>query len=113
MLAEATIESIPIHRDLPQPGGPARHLGLDKGYDYDHTRAMVAEVGFTAHVRTRGDEARELKKKARRWMVERKHSWMNRFRRLPIQSEKKAENYLGLLHLVCYWITYWAAGLLR
>lgn len=116
VLAEATIESIPVHRDLPEPGGPAQHLCLDKGYDYDDIRAMVAEFGFTAHVRARGEEARELKKeageKARRWVVERTHSWMNRFRRLLIRWEKKAENYLGLLHLVCAWITYRAADLL-
>ena len=60
VLAEATIESIPVHRDLPEPGGPAQHLCLDKGYDYDDIRAMVAELGFTAHVRARGEEAREL-----------------------------------------------------
>ncbi len=37
---------------------------------------------------------------------------MNRFRRILTRWEKKAENYLGLLHLVCAVITYRAAGLL-
>jgi len=27
---------------------------LDKGYDYDDTRELVEEFGFTAHVRARG-----------------------------------------------------------
>ena len=49
---------------------------------------------------------------ARRWVVERTHSWMNRFRGVLIRWEKKVENYLGLLHLACAWITYRAAGLL-
>jgi putative transposase len=48
---------------------------LDKGYDYDDTRGLVEEFGFTAHVRARGEEAKELKReagqKARRWVVER------------------------------------------
>lgn len=115
-LAEATLESIPVHRDGPGPGEQAQHLCLDKGYDYDDIRELVAAFAFTAHARARGEEARELKKeageKARRWVVERTHSWMNRFRRILVRWEKKAENYLGLLHFVCAWITYRVAGLL-
>jgi len=46
---------------------------------------MTAEFGFTLHLRTRGEEMQVIKKeagyKARRWVVERTHSWMNRFRR--------------------------------
>ena len=45
-------------------------------------------------------------------MVERTHSWMNRFRRVLIRWEKKVENYFGMLHFVCAWITYRSAGLL-
>ena len=48
----------------------------------------------------------------RRWVVERTHSWMNRFRRILTRWEKKAANYLALLHFACAWITYRAAGLL-
>jgi len=44
-------------------------------------------------------------------VVERTHSWMNRFRRILTRWEKKAENYLALLHLVCAVITYHCAGL--
>jgi transposase len=90
---------------------------LDKGYDYDGARELVREFGFTAHVRARGEEAKALKReagfKARRWVVERTHSWMNRFRRILIRWEKKVENYFGMLHLVCAWITYRCCGLLR
>jgi putative transposase len=77
-------------------------LCLDKGYDYDSVRELAAEFGFTLHLRTRGEEAQALKReageKARRWVVERTHSWMNRFRRILVRWEKKAENYLRLLH---------------
>jgi putative transposase len=44
-------------------------------------------------------------------VVERAHSWMNRFRRVLIRWEKKPDSYLGPLHLVCALITYRAAGL--
>jgi hypothetical protein len=32
------------------------------------------------------------------WVVEVCHSWLNRFRKLLVGYEKKAANYLGLLH---------------
>ena len=114
-LVEATLESIPVDRPEPTAERP-QGMCLDKGYDYDDTRDLVREFGFTAHVRARGEEAQELKReagyKARRWVVERTHSWMNRFRRILIRWEKKVENYFGLLHLVCAWITYRCSGLL-
>ena len=90
-VAEATLESIPVERPEPTEERP-QGMCLDKGYDYDDTRALVEEFGFTAHVRSRGEEAREVKReageKARRWVVERTHSWMNRFRRILIRWEK-------------------------
>ena len=88
---------------------------LDKGYDYDNVRDLVKEFGYTAHIKARGEEAQALKRqagfKARRWVVERTHSWMNRFRRILTRWEKKAANYLALLHLVCGVITYRCSGL--
>jgi hypothetical protein len=36
---------------------------------------------------------------------------MNRFRRVLIRWEKKVENYFGMLHFVCTWITYRSCGL--
>ena len=44
-------------------------------------------------------------------MVERAHSWLNRFRRLLIRWDKKAENYLGFLHFACALLAFRAAGL--
>jgi site-specific recombinase XerD len=56
---------------------------------------------------------RRTRHKVRRWVVERTHSWMNRFRRVLIRWEKKPENYFALVHLVCALITYQATGLPR
>jgi transposase len=113
--AEATLESIPVGRPEPTPEEP-RGMCPDKGYDSDDTRDLVREFGFTAHVRARGEGAKELKKeageKARRRVVERTHSRMDRSRRLLIRWEKKVESYFGMLHFVCAWITYRSAGLL-
>ena len=114
-LARATLESIPIARPAPTPEQP-QGMCLDKGYDYREVRALLDEFGCTAHIRARGEEAQAIKReagyKARRWVVERSHSWMNRFRRILVRWEKKPANYLGLLHLVCAFLTYRAAGLL-
>jgi putative transposase len=114
-VAEATPESIPVERPEPGEGRP-QGMCLDKGYDHDDTRELVREIGFTAHVRSRGEESKALKReagqRARRWVVERTHSGVGRFRRVLIRWEKKVENYFGMLHFVCAWIPYRAAGLL-
>jgi transposase len=36
---------------------------------------------------------------ARRWVVERTHSWFNRFRKLLVSFEKTEASYFGLLSL--------------
>jgi putative transposase len=114
-LTRATIESIAVERPDVTPDAP-QGMCLDKGYDDDEVRDVLDEVGFTAHIRARGEEAQALKHeagfKARRWVVERTHSWMNRFRRVLIRWDKKVCNYLGFLHLACAYITYRQAGLL-
>lgn len=114
-LVEATVESIPVPRPEPTKQTP-QGMCLDKGYDYDSVRDLVKEFGYTAHIKARGEEAQAIKHqagfKARRWVVERTHSWMNRFRRILTRWEKKPENYLALLHLVCSIITFRGAGLL-
>ena len=113
-MVEATIESIPVVR--PQPTRrKSQGMCLDKGYDSQEVRDLVKEFGYTAHIRARGEEAQAIKReagfKARRWVVERTHSWMNRFGRVLTRWEKKPENYLALLHLVCAVITFRCSGL--
>jgi transposase len=113
-LARETIESIPVKRPRPSPQKP-QGLCLDKGYDFEEVRNLVREFRFTAHIRSRGEEAklirRRMRFKARRWVVERTPSWMNRFRRILIRWEKKPENYTAMLHLTLACIAYQASGL--
>jgi putative transposase len=114
-LARETIESIPVDRPRPTRKKP-QGLCLDKGYDYDEVRALAREFRYTAHIRSRGEEAQWLKRgtrhKARRWVVERTQSWMNRFRGILIRWTKKPENYLAMLHFACALITYRALRLM-
>jgi putative transposase len=61
------------------------------------------------HLRTRGEEAaakRYANAKARRWVVERTHSWLNRFRSILIRWTKKPANYLAMIHIACGVITW-------
>ncbi len=113
-LVRATLDSIVV--DRPEATAEEPHgLCLDKGYDYDEVRETLAEFGFTAHIKARGEEAKELQqeagKRARRWVVERSHSWLNRFRRILVRWDKKPENYLAFLHFACALIAFRAAGL--
>lgn len=116
-LARETLENIELERPVPTRAHP-QGLCLDKDYDKTEIRALLEEFKFTAHIRARGEEAQALKRharaKARRWVVERTHSWLNRFRGLLIRWSKKAENYLALLHLamgVIVWrMVDWSSG---
>ena len=113
-LLAPTLYSMVVERPEPTEEEP-QGLCLDKGYDYEEVRATLAAFGFTAHITARGQEAQVLKRqagsKARRWVVERSHSWLNRFRRLLVRWEKKADNYLAFLHFACALIAFRAAGL--
>lgn len=114
-LARDTLESIPIRRPRPTRNQP-QGLCLDKGYDYSEVDALVEEFRFTAHIARRGQDTRAIKRrargKARRWVVERTHSWMNRFRRILVRWEKRADTYIAMLHLACAIITWRACGTL-
>lgn len=103
-LVKDTVQSLVVKRPRPTNKKP-QGMCLDKGYDYAEVRDTLKAFGFTAHIRARGEEAQALKRqagvKARRWVVERTHSWMNRFRRVLIRWDKKGETYLAFLHFAC------------
>jgi len=87
---------------------------LDKAYDAASVRELLDDLGLDAHIRGRGEEARDLKQhpgaKARRWVVERDHSWLNRYHAILIRWCRKPENYRACLQLACGIIAYQQAG---
>jgi putative transposase len=113
-LVWATIESMVVKRPEPTEEQP-QGLCLDKGYDYQEVREILEEFGFTAHIRSRGEEAQALKReagqRARQWVVERSHSWLNRFRRLLVRWDKKPKHYLAFLHFACALIAFRSSGI--
>ena len=80
-----------------------QNLCLDAGY----TGKQEAVTGrhYIPHIVSRGEEKKQKEKnpefKARRWVVEVLHSHLNRFRKLLVRFEKKANNYLALIHFAC------------
>jgi putative transposase len=80
-----------------------QHLCLDAAYDSDAARETATTQGYVAHIRRRGEERQvpHPDGKARRWVVECAHSWLNRSRRLLVRWEKKVGNYLAFVHLAC------------
>ena len=101
-LLKPTLDSIPIER--PKPTEQAPHgICLDKAYDNEESRDVVADYDLTPHIRTRGEEleakVRQPGWRARRWVVEACHSWLNRNRAILIRWSKKDENHLALLQL--------------
>jgi putative transposase len=114
-LLEATLDAMPVKPPETLVGQPP-NLCLDKGYDYDGPRQVAYDYNLTAHIRCRGEESGTASDhpnhKPRRWVVERLHSWINRFRRLLIRWEKKPENYEAMLQFACGIIAWEQAVLL-
>ena len=101
-LLEPTLNSIPIERPTPRPEQP-QALCLDRGYDSTPMHRLAHAHGYSPHIRARGEEiklkARTPGWRARRWIVEATHSWLNRNRGLLIRWCKKDANHLALLQL--------------
>jgi putative transposase len=90
-----------------------QHLCLDRGYAYEKCRASAEARGYTVHIPPKVSEATPLpapgdpeRHPARRWVVEVCHSWFNRFRRVLIRWEKRADLYLGFVQLAASLIIY-------
>lgn len=87
----------------PDPVETVQHLCADAGYKGKPCMEVVVERNYQPHVKQRREEADEIKKvpgaKARRWVVERTHSWLNRWRKLLVSFEKTEASYIGLLSL--------------
>ncbi len=97
-----TLDSLVIVR--PEASGEKpQNLCMDAGYTGHQDEAEARH--YTAHIRPRGEEKKELEQqpgsRARRWVVEVVHSFMNRFRKLLVRYEKKATNYLALVQFAC------------
>jgi putative transposase len=99
-LLAQTLDAIVVRRPKPTQKRP-QHLCVDKGYAGKPAEKQMRARGYIPHVPVKGaSQARHRTKgKARRWVVERTHSWMNNYRKLRVRYEKKVANFQALLHL--------------
>jgi len=109
VLLVPTLDSIVVPRPAPTKAHP-QNLCADAGYKGQPAMEAVLNRKYIPHVKQRREEA-EAKRtqpgfKARRWVVERTHSWMNRFRKLLVSFEKTEASYTALFclaaALVCW-----------
>jgi transposase len=100
MLA-ATLDAIPSIR---RPSGQRRKrpakLHADKGYDYPFCRALLRRRHITPRIARKGIE-RSDRLGRHRWVVERTLAWLNRYRRLTVRYERRADIHQAFLTLGC------------
>jgi putative transposase len=101
-LLRATLAAIVCAR--PDSGsGQIETLCADAAYVGFPAQAASRLHNYQLNVKTRRQERDEKQRdpdhKARRWVVERTHSWLNRFRKLLVSFEKTEASYQALLAL--------------
>lgn len=104
LLLQDALEAVIV--EPPDPLKHKQHLCLDKAFDSPSSEATATVFGYEPHIRRIGEEkldpaTGEKKHPARRYVVERTISWLNRCRGILIRYEKKGENYLGVVQLAC------------
>ncbi len=76
---------------------------MDAGYVGYAALVTTRKQGYQQNLKSRKQESEEKVRipghKARRWVVERTHSWFNRFRKLLVSFEKTEESFIALLSL--------------
>lgn len=97
-----TLLSVPI--DWPDPTAETpQHMCLDAAYDAGWGKQQLLDWKLVPHIVSRGAQKKAKRKnptkKTRRWVVERLHSWLNRYRRILIRWEKKVQNFQGMVHI--------------
>ena len=101
-LLPATLDGIVAKRPKPGRHRP-QHLCGDAGYRGQPAWNAARSRHYRPHIKQRKEEAQAKRTqpgyKARRWVVERSHSWLNRFRKLLVSFEKTEASYVALLSL--------------
>ena len=86
------------------------HLCADMAYGGRPQLEIIYAYGYLPHVHPwkKGPRASRPPhhKRGRRWVVERTHSWLNRFRKILVRFEKTLAAHEGLLELACALIVF-------
>jgi transposase len=85
----------------------SQNLIGDNAYDSDKLDEELDRYGIELIAPQPSDrkngtqDLRRLRRYRRRWKIEGLFAWLQNFRRLVVRYERYAENFLGMLHLVC------------
>jgi transposase len=103
---EELLDAIPPIR---QPNGRRRKrpakLHADKGYDYPRCRHALRCRHIRVRIARKGIDSSERLGR-HRWVVERTLAWLNRYRRLTVRYERRADIHQAFLTLGCALICY-------
>jgi IS5 family transposase len=102
-LEEAVDAISPLRLPGKRRGRPRQRptkLHADKGYDYPRCRQALRSRGIIPRIARRGIESSDRLGR-HRWVVERTLSWLNRFRRLKVRYERRADIHQAFLSLGC------------
>jgi transposase len=96
-----TVDAIePIRGRRGRPRKRPMKLHADKAYDSKPLRAELRKRSITPRIARRGIESSERLGR-HRWVVERTLSWLNRYRRLRVRYERRADIHMAFLHIGC------------
>jgi putative transposase len=99
-----TLDAIVVVRPAPTAEAP-QHLCADNGDDDAACDQEAEGHDYLPHIRARGEEQRDngeiLGYRARRWVMEVCHAWLNRFRTILVRFEKHLATHFALLQFAC------------
>ncbi|MCJ2109634.1 IS5 family transposase [Methylobacterium sp. E-025] len=101
-----TLDAIPPVRNARRGRSRRRphKLNADKAYDARARRQECRARGIVPRIARRGIDSSERLGR-HRWVVERTHAWFNRFLRLPVRYERRADIYQALTRFAASLIT--------
>ena len=101
VIFEALLDAIP---SIKQANGRRRKrpakLHADKGYDIPRCRTALRRRHIRVRIARKGIASSERLGR-HRWVVERTLAWLNRFRRLTVRYERRADIHQAFLSLGC------------
>ena len=101
VLEEAVDAIAPIRRPRGRPRERPKKLHADRGYDdFPRCRKALRKRGIVPRIARRGIDSSERLGR-HRWVVERTLSWLNRYRRLKVRYERRADIHQAFLDLGC------------
>ncbi len=100
VLAEMVDAIAPIRGPRGRPRRRPGKLHADKAYDSRTNRQALRKRGITPRIARRKLESSQRLGR-HRWVVERTLAWLNRFRRLKVRYERRADIHQGFLTIGC------------